>query len=82
MHALSRLLSTGIVLFLVAFFVWLYALMKTSKQADEFMDQRWLERKWLEEHSEAGASAGLNRVGTDAATLASELYDQDKTEQP
>jgi hypothetical protein len=44
MLALSRLLSTGILVFLVAFFVWLYALMKTSKQADQ-MSQRWIERE-------------------------------------
>jgi hypothetical protein len=49
MIALGPLLSWAIVLFLVAFFVWLYALMKTAKRADH-MSQRWLEQKWLEEH--------------------------------
>jgi hypothetical protein len=49
MIALSRLLSVGILAFLVVFFVWLYALMKTSKQADR-MSQRWIEKQWLAEH--------------------------------
>jgi hypothetical protein len=49
MTAVSPLLSWAIVLFLVTFFVWLYALMKTAKRADR-MSQRWLEQKWLEEH--------------------------------
>jgi hypothetical protein len=50
MFAISPFLSWAIVLFLVAFFVWIYALMKTAKRSDEWMDQRWVEKKWLEDH--------------------------------
>lgn len=53
MIALSPLLSWAIVLFLVAVFVWLFALMKTSARADR-MSQRWLEQQWLAEHREDG----------------------------
>jgi hypothetical protein len=80
MLALSRLLSIGILLFLVAFFVWLYALMKTSKQADQ-MSQRWIEKQWLAEFSEAGnANRSESAVRNSPAAPASELYDQETTE--
>jgi hypothetical protein len=76
--ALSRLLTIGIGVFLVVFLVWLYALMKTSKQADEFMDQRWLEKQWLAEFSEAGnADRSESAVRNSPAASASEFYDQD-----
>jgi hypothetical protein len=89
--ALSRLESWAIVgVLILAFLIWLYALMKTSKQADAFMDQRWLEKQWLKEFSEAGVATGLaagdrNETGSIPAGAdtsagvapASELYDQD-----
>jgi hypothetical protein len=66
--ALSRLLSVGIVLFLVAFFT-------TSKQADQ-MSQRWIEQKWLEEHRKWVADGRP----MDSPFAPHVLYDQDETE--
>ena len=49
MLALSRLESWAIVgALIVVFFVWVFALMKTSQRADR-MSQRWLEKQWLAE---------------------------------
>jgi hypothetical protein len=92
MLALSRLLSVGILLFLVAFFVWVFALMKTSQRADR-MSQRWLERKWLDEERRANFAPDWNRLSElgldlDEAGRRGVLeahdrlydYDQDETE--
>jgi hypothetical protein len=54
--------------------------MKTSKQADQ-MSQRWIEKQWLAEFSEAGnANRSESAVRNSPAAPASELYDQETTE--
>jgi hypothetical protein len=69
--ALSTPWSIGIVLFLVAFWVLVFALMKTASRADRMSD-RWLEQKWLED----GTLEPGQRLVYEAHPI--DLYDQDE----
>jgi hypothetical protein len=71
--ALSTPWSIGILLFLIAFWILIFALMKTASRSDQ-MSQRWLEAKWLEEQraEEERIARLLSPEGWH------ELYDQDE----